>query len=164
MGIKIQFRNKKTYKGEKIADLHVFSNNKIKPINCPSNLNSAAIDEFLLIFLVAARANGISYFKKLSELNQKESPRLKWGSKILTKMGIKNQVTKDSIKIYGNPTLKVDKKIVIKKFLKDHRVFMTSVVAALTYGGKWNIFDKNSINTSFPSFLDKIKYLGAKFY
>ena len=100
----------------------------------------------------------------MSELNQKESPRLKWGSKILNKMGIKNKVTKDSIKIYGNPTLKVNKKIVIKKFLKDHRVFMTSVVAALTFGGKWNIFDKNSINTSFPSFLDKIKYLGAKFY
>ena len=164
MGIKINLRNRKIYKGEKIADLLVFSNNNIKPINCPTNLNSAAIDEFLLIFLVAARANGISYFKKLSELNQKESPRLKWGSKILTKIGIKNEVTKDSIKIYGNPTLKVDKKIVIKKFLKDHRVFMTSVIAALIFGGQWSIFNKNSIKTSFPSFLDKIKYLGAKFH
>ena len=46
------------------------------------------------------------YFKKLSELNQKESPRLLWGSKILDKMGIKNVVSKDSIKIYGNPKLK----------------------------------------------------------
>jgi 3-phosphoshikimate 1-carboxyvinyltransferase len=36
---------------------------------------------FLLIFLVAAKAKGISFFKNLSELNQKESPRLKWGSK-----------------------------------------------------------------------------------
>ena len=86
---------------------------------------------------------------------------MEWGSKILNKIGIKNKVTKDSIKIYGNPTLKINKKIVIKKFLKDHRVFMTSVVAALTFGGKWNIYDKNSINTSFPSFLEKIKYLGA---
>ena len=100
----------------------------------------------------------------MSELNQKESPRLEWGSKILNKIGIKNKVTKDSIKIYGNPSLKINKKIVIKKFLKDHRVFMTSVVAALTFGGKWSIFDRNSINTSFPSFLDKIKYLGAKFH
>ena len=40
---------------------------------------------------------------------------------------------------------------------------MTSAVAALIFGGKWNIYDKNSINTSFPSFLKKIKYLGAKF-
>ena len=163
MGIKIRLLNRKIYKGEKIADLIVFSSDNIKPINCPTNLNSAAIDEFLLIFLVAARANGISYFKKLSELNEKESPRLKWGSKLLNEIGIKNKVTKDSIKIYGNPSLKIDKNIVIKKFLKDHRVFMTSVVAALIFGGKWSIFDKNSIKTSFPSFLDKIKYLGAKF-
>ena len=163
MGIKIRLLNRKIYKGEKIADLIVFSSDNIKPINCPTNLNSTAIDEFLLIFLVAARANGISYFKKLSELNEKESPRLKWGSKLLNEIGIKNKATKDSIKIYGNPSLKIDKNIVIKKFLKDHRVFMTSVVAALIFGGKWSIFDKNSIKTSFPSFLDKIKYLGAKF-
>ena len=39
---------------------------------------------------------------------------------------------------------------------------MTCVVAALTFGGNWQIFDKISINTSFPSFLKKIKQLGAK--
>ncbi len=163
MGIKIKIKNKKIYRGEKTADLYIKSENYIKPINCPSSLNSSAIDEFLLIFLVAARANGVSYFKNLAELNQKESPRLIWGSKILNKMGIKTILTKDSIKIYGNPNLKLDKEIIIDKFLKDHRVFMTSVIAALTFGGKWKIYDKNSINTSFPSFIDKIKKLGAKF-
>ena len=162
MGVKINFEKKRIYKGEKIADLTIKSSKKFKPINCPTKLNSAAIDEFLLIFLVAAKANGISYFKNLSELNQKESPRLKWGSKILNKIGIKNILTKDSIKIYGNPSLKINKKIIIKNFLKDHRVFMTSVVAALTFGGKWQIHDKDSINTSFPSFLNKMNYLGAK--
>ena len=65
MGVKIQnLKNIENYKGEKIADLNVESTKSIKPINCPkSNLNSNAIDEFLLIFLVAAKANGISYFK-----------------------------------------------------------------------------------------------------
>ena len=163
MGININLKNQKTYKGEKIADIIINSQKNLKPINCPPELNSSAIDEFLLIFLIAAKAKGISYFKKLSELNQKESPRLYWGSKILNKMGIKNIVTKDTIKIYGNPDLKLNKKIVIKNFLKDHRVFMTSVVAALVFGGKWRIHDKNSIKTSFPSFLEKIKYLGANF-
>jgi 3-phosphoshikimate 1-carboxyvinyltransferase len=62
----------------------------------PSKLNSGAIDEFLVIFLVAAKARGVSYFKNISELNQKESPRLKWGSKILNKMGIKT-ITTDQI-------------------------------------------------------------------
>ena len=161
MGIKISKINIRGYKGEKIADLLIKSTNKIKPINCPISLNSSAIDEFLLIFLVAAKAKGISYFKNLSELNQKESPRLKWGSKILNKIGIKNIITKSSIKIYGNPNLKINKKIIIKNFLKDHRVFMTSVIAALSLGGEWQIFDKKSINTSFPSFLKKIDQLGA---
>ena len=162
MGIKISKLNTKSYKGEKIADLIIKSSNKIKPINCPTKFNSSAIDEFLLIFLVAAKAKGVSYFKNLSELNQKESPRLKWGSKILNKIGIKNIVTENSIRIFGNPNLKINKKIIIKDFLKDHRIFMTSVIAALSLGGEWKIYDKDSINTSFPSFLKKIDYLGAK--
>tara|TARA_B100000963_G_scaffold318552_1_gene299770 strand:- start:565 stop:1890 length:1326 start_codon:yes stop_codon:yes gene_type:complete len=161
MGVKISKFNIRNYKGEKIADLLIKSTSEIKPINCPTKFNSSAIDEFLLIFLIAAKAKGVSYFKNLSELNEKESPRLKWGSKILNKIGIKNIVTKNSIKIYGNPNLKVNRKIVIKNFLKDHRVFMTSVIAALSFGGEWQIFDKNSINTSFPSFLKKVDQLGA---
>ena len=159
MGVKIFFKNKKIYKGEDIADVQVISPKKLKCINCSPELNSAAIDEFLLIFLVAAKANGVSSFKKISELNQKESPRLKWGRNILYKMGIKTVMTNDSIKIYGNPNLNINKKIIIKKYLKDHRVFMSSVIAALSFGGKWKIYDKNSINTSFPSFLKIIKKL-----
>ena len=161
MGVSILLINKRQYKGEKIADLIVESSTKLKAINCPSKFNSATIDEFLLLFLVAAKAKGISQFKNLSELNQKESPRLIWGSKILNKLGVKNIITKDSIKIYGNPDLQVQNKIIIKKFLKDHRVFMTSVVAALTMGGEWQIHNKDSINTSFPSFLKKMNFLGA---
>ena len=159
MGVQIKFKNKRKYKGEIIADIYVFNSRKLKAINCPSKLNSGAIDEFLIIFLVAAKANGVSYFKDISELNQKESPRLKWGSRILNKMGIKTITTDSSIKIFGNPNLKVNKRIIIKDFLKDHRVFMTSVVASLTFGGSWDIHDKDSINTSFPTFLDIINDL-----
>ena len=154
MGVKIYFKNKRNYKGELIADILVQSPKKLKSINCPSNLNSSAIDEFLIIFLVAAKADGISYFKDLSELNQKESPRLIWGAKILNMMGIKTITTKNSIKVFGNPHLKVNKKITIKNYSKDHRVFMTSVIAAVSFGGQWNIHDKDSIKTSFPSFLN----------
>ena len=162
MNIKIKLKNSKKYKGEKISDLCIKSQKDIKAINCPTHLNSASIDEFLLIFLLAAKANGISYFKNLSELNEKESPRLIWGSKILNAMGIKTILTKKSLKIYGNPNLKIEKKIVIKNFLKDHRVFMTSVIAALSMGGEWKISDRDSINTSFPSFLVKLRELGFK--
>jgi 3-phosphoshikimate 1-carboxyvinyltransferase len=159
MGVKILLKNKKNYKGEKISDIFVKSSKKIKSINCPPSLNASAIDEFLIIFLVAARANGVSYFRELSELNQKESPRLKWGSKILNMMGVKTELTNHSIKIYGEPKLKLIKPIIIKKYLKDHRVFMMSTIAALTCGGKWQIHDLDSIKTSFPSFLKIIKKL-----
>ena len=159
MGVNIIFKNKKIYKGEKNADIQVESSKSIKSINCPTKLNSSAIDEFLIIFLVAAKAKGVSYFKDLSELNHKESPRLKWGAKILNKMGVKTITTENSIKIFGNPNLKIDNKIIIKDFLKDHRVFMTSVVAALSFGGEWHIQDKDSIKTSFPTFLDIISKL-----
>ena len=159
MGVKIMMNNIRTYKGEKISDIKVKSSKIIKSINCPPKLNSGAIDEFLIIFLVAAKANGISKFTKLSELNQKESPRLKWGEYILNQMGIKTISTNDSIKIFGNPKLKVEKNIIIKNYLKDHRVFMTSVIAALSFGGEWKVHDKDSIKTSFPSFLKIVNEL-----
>ena len=162
MGAKILLKNQRNYRGEKISDILIKSSNNLKAINCPTELNSSAIDEFLIIFLAAAKAKGISYFKDLSELNQKESPRLNWGSKILNMMGIKTKLTKDSIKIYGEPNLEITKSITIKDYLKDHRVFMMSTIAALTCGGQWKIHDKDSINTSFPSFLKIVKNIGNK--
>jgi 3-phosphoshikimate 1-carboxyvinyltransferase len=159
MGVKVLLKKKRAYKGESVADIFIRSSENLKAINCPSNLNSSAIDEFLIIFLVAAKSKGISYFKNLSELNQKESPRLEWGSKILNMMGIKTKLTNHSIKIYGNPKLKIKKLITVKDYLKDHRVFMMSTIAALTLGGEWNIHDQDSIKTSFPSFLKIIKKL-----
>jgi 3-phosphoshikimate 1-carboxyvinyltransferase len=162
MGAKISLKNQRNYRGEKIADILIKSSNSLKAINCPSSLNSSAIDEFLVIFLVAAKAKGISYFKNVSELNQKESPRLNIGSKILNMMGVKTDLTKDSIKIYGQPNLEITKPIIIKNYLKDHRVFMMSTIAALTCGGQWAIHDKDSINTSFPSFLKIIEKINCK--
>ena len=123
MGVKITFKNQRIYKGEKIADLKIKSPKILKPINCPPNLNTSAIDEFLIIFLVAAKAKGVSLFKNLDELNQKESPRLRWGQQILKKIGIKTILSNGSIKIFGNPNIDLKKKIIIKNYLKDHRVF-----------------------------------------
>ena len=162
MGAKILLKNKRNYRGEKISDILIRGTKKLKAINCPSKLNSSAIDEFLVIFLAAAKAKGISYFKDISELNQKESPRLNLGSKILNMMGVRTELTKDSIKIFGQPNLEIKKTIVIKDYLKDHRIFMMSTIAALSFGGKWKIHDKDSINSSFPSFLKTIKKINNK--
>ena len=164
MGAKITLKNKKNYKGEMVSDIHVRSSKSLKSINCPSKLNSNAIDEFLIIFLAAAKAKGVSYFKNLEELNKKESRRLDWGSKILNMMGVKNKLIKNhGIKIWGQPNLKLNKKYEIKNYLKDHRVMAMSTIAALTLGGKWKIHNPESIKTSFPSFFKILqKDLGSK--
>ena len=161
MNAKIKILNKKNYKGEDVGDISIKSRNSFNSINCDPNLNSAAIDEFLLIFLIAAKAKGISKFKNLGELNKKESRRLDISVKFLKMLGVKVLRKKDDIKIYGNPNLKLSKDYSMKNFLKDHRVFMMSVITALTLGGKWKINDKESIKTSFPEFLKIAKELGA---
>ena len=163
MSCKIILKNKKIYKGEKIADIFIKSSKVLKPINCPPSLNSSAIDELLLIFLVAGiKTKGISRFNQLGELNKKESPRLNIAIKFLRMIGIKVSRYNDNIKIYGNPKINLNGNYHIKNFLKDHRIFMMSCVAALTLGGKWKINDKDSIKTSFPKFLNILKDLGAK--
>ncbi len=163
MGIKFIFRNKRKYKGEEISDILVKSPKKIIAINCPTKMNSRAIDEFLIIFLIAAKAKGISYFKDIGELNQKESPRLKVASKFLKSIGVKNYSTDNSIKIIGNPKLELSGNYEVKNFFKDHRIFMMSTIAALTLGGNWKIFDPDCFKTSFPSFLKLIKKVGGKY-
>ena len=163
MGAKVKFKNKRNNFGEEIADICVISRKNFKAINCPVELNSNAIDEFLIIFLLASKAAGISYFNKLGELNKKESPRLKLASMILKKMGVKIETSKDSIKIFGNPNLKINKKILISNFYKDHRIFMTSVIAALCLGGEWTIEDAESYKSSFPSFIRILGKIGYKF-
>ncbi len=164
MGANIKIINKQFSIGEKFGDIIVKSTSKLKAINCLSSLNSSAIDEFLIIFLIAAKSKGVSYFKNLSELNKKESPRLKLGSKILNMIGIKTKVTDHSIKIYGNPNLNLNKKYEIKNYLKDHRIMAMCTIAALALGGKWKIYDPDSINTSFPSFTRILKKnFGVKF-
>ena len=162
MGAGIKFRKKKIYNGEEIANIHIKSKEKLTSINCPPKLNSSAIDEFLIIFLVAAKARGISRFKGLEEMNKKESKRLDLGVKFLNLLGIKVERFGHDINIYGNPDLTLSGSFKIRNFLKDHRIFFLSCIAALTLGGNWKINDKDSIKTSFPKFLKTLKEVGAK--
>ena len=164
MGANITLKNKKIYKGEQIADIFVKNTKSLKSINCPIRFNSRAIDEFLIIFLTAAKAKGVSYFKNLEELNKKESKRLNLGSKILNMIGIKTELTKNyGIKIWGQPDLKLNKNYEIKNYMRDHRIMAMSTIAALSFGGNWKIHNPESIKTSFPSFFEVIKKdLGGK--
>ena len=163
MGANVKLTNKRNLYGEQLADICVNSQKNLKSINCPVEFNSNAIDEFLVIFLLAAKANGISSFRKLEELNKKESPRLKLASKILKKIGVKIKLGSGSIKIFGNPKLIVNKNIFINNYYKDHRICMMAVIASLVFGGKWTISDANCYKSSFPSFLRLIKKIGCNY-
>ena len=161
MNANIIFKNKRLYNGEEVSDILVESTAYLNGINCPKKFNSSAIDEFLVIFLAAAKAKGVSKFHDLGELNKKESPRLDFAIKLLRKFGITVLRDKDNVTIYGNPNLELKGNFIIKNYRKDHRVFMMSCIAALSLGGKWKIFDTDSIKTSFPDFIKKIETLGA---
>mgnify|MGYP001304922991 FL=1 len=162
MNANILISNKKKYKGELIADLKIKSRKNLKSINCPAKYNTTAIDEFLVIFLIAAKAKGTSTFKNLEELNQKESPRLDIAIKFLKEIGIKVRRNKNDIKIVGNPNLNLNGKYIINNFRKDHRVFMMSCIAAFSFGGYWKIYNPESVNTSFPNFFKTVDQLGKK--
>jgi 3-phosphoshikimate 1-carboxyvinyltransferase len=75
-------------------------------------------------------------------------------------MGIKTILKNNTLKIYGNPKLKIKKEIKIKNYYKDHRIFMTSVIGGLVSGGKWTIHDVNSYRSSFPSFMNILRKIG----
>ena len=166
MNGKIKIKNKKIYKGEEIADIECKYSPNLKGIKINPQINSRAIDELPLIFCLAcAKAKGISYAKNLGELRHKEQDRLKFVLKFLKMIGVKVIEKNNNLKIYGNPNLKLSQSYIIKNFMKDHRAFMLSCVAALTLGGKsWSIHDLDSINTSFPNFISILKNLGAKIH
>ena len=159
----IKFEKKRNYFGEKVANIRVRSCSTLKGITVPSGLNSFLIDEFPLLFLLAIKSKNQTICKNISELNAKESPRLKITSKILTQMGVKNVCTENSIKIYGNPDLDLkNKKIEVKDYL-DHRIVMFSFLAANIFSGSWKIHGKKNVQSSFPTFYKLMSKIGSKF-
>ena len=97
-------------------------------------------------------------------MNKKESKRLDLAVKFLKLIGIKVERFRNDINIHGNPEITLSKNFEIMNHLKDHRIFFLSCITALTLGGKWKIYDKDSINTSFPNFLQILKKIGAQIH
>ena len=147
---------------ERIGDIIIKSSN-LKSVNCSASIVPFAIDEMPIIFLCAAKAKGISIFRSVGELEKKESPRLSLMNKILNQIGIKTKLKCDSIKIYGNPYLALNKSYRLKTAY-DHRLSMVGIILGLTFGGKIIVEDCHSIATSFPNFLNLMKKkLNAKY-
>ena len=161
MNAQIKLINIKNICGEKVGDIVVKSSH-LKAINCPASLVPSTIDEFPILMVAAAKANGISIFSGLDELNRKESPRLKAMNLILNKIGVKTKMKRDKIKIFGNPHITLNKSLEIDTYF-DHRICMSAFVIGQIFGNQIKIKDCNSIATSFPNFFNIMKQIGAKY-
>ena len=161
MNAKIKITNMKKQAGEEpIGNIFVKSSS-LKSINCPKNIVPFIIDEFPILFIISAITKGISRFSGIGELRHKESDRIKSIEQGLKKIGIKTKSTRDSIKIFGNPKIKIRKKINIYP-KDDHRIAMSWAIFGLLVGAKIKIHNFETVNTSFPGFISLIRNIGGK--
>ena len=120
-------------------------------------------DEYLLLFLIAALQKGVSTFKGISDLANKESSRAHEMKKILNQIGIKCILKRDEMIIYGKGMFDARNKKIFVGNLKDHRIAMCAFILAILTNAKVLIKNFETVFTSSPSFLKIMKSLGAKF-
>ena len=133
---KIKFINVKKDNNEFKGDILIKSC-KLKPIFSPTNFYPSTADEFPILFVLAGLTKGISVFKGISDLMNKESNRIKEMQKVLKQVGIKTISSKNDLKIYGEGMVDASNKtIIIQKGIHDHRIHMASFVLALLTGSK----------------------------
>ena len=161
-GAKIKFKNVKKINQELVGDIYVQSS-KLKAIKANSDYYVSATDEYPILFVVAALTQGVSIFKGIEDLANKESNRIDEMKKILNQIGIKYKSSKNEMKIFGTTELKkIDTTIKVPN-LGDHRICMSTVILSLVTGIKAEIKNFETVRTSSPSFLEIIKSLGGKF-
>ena len=159
---KLKFLNVKKENNEIRGDILVKSC-KLKPLKTSADMYPSTTDEYLLLFLIASFQNGVSSFKGISDLANKESSRANEMKKILNQIGIKCKLSQNEMKIYGKGTVNgVNKKIIVGN-LGDHRIAMCAFLLAILTKTKTHIKNFETVFTSSPSFLKIIKTLGAKF-
>ena len=161
-GAKIKFENLHLNNNEPRGDIIVKSS-LLKPINAPKEYYVNSTDEYPILFVIAALTKGISKFKGIGDLANKESNRIKEMQKVLRQVGVKSISTKTDLKIFGKGKINFLNKIIIVPNLGDHRICMSSFVLAILTGVKTKIKNFETVNTSSPSFLRLMKVLGANF-
>ena len=159
---KIKFTNLKKRNNELSGDILVRSS-KLKPVNVSASFYSKTTDEYLILFVVAALTKGVSTFKGIEDLANKESSRAYEMKKILNQIGIKCVLTRDEMKIYGQGMIDASKKKIVVGNLGDHRVAMCAFILGIITNAKTSIKNFETVFTSSPSFLKIMKSLGAKF-
>lgn len=161
MGADITLLNEREVGGEPVADIRVRSA-ALKGINIPESLVPLAIDEFPVLFVAAACAQGITVLTGAEELRVKESDRIAVMAAALQQMGIDARPTEDGCIIHGGQLHANTTPI---QTHGDHRIAMSSAVAALRVtSGEVVIDDCANVNTSFPGFVPLAASLGLKIH
>ena len=159
---KIKFVNLKKKNSEIFGDI-IIKSSKLKPFSVSEKFYSRTTDEYLILFVLAGLVEGVSTFKGISDLANKESSRAFEMAKILKQVGIKSSLKKNEIKIYGKGLFDAGKKRIKVANLGDHRIAMCTFVLATLLNVKAYVKNFETVFTSSPSFLKIMKSLGATF-
>jgi 3-phosphoshikimate 1-carboxyvinyltransferase len=156
MGADITLKNECEVGGEPVADIRV-RYAPLRGIEIPGDQVPLAIDEFPILFIAAACAEGRTVLRGAKELRVKESDRIAAMAEGLTTLGIVNEVLDDGIVIEGG-TLGGG----VIHTHHDHRIAMSFAIAALRAEREMSILDCDHVATSFPDFDALARGLGLQ--
>ncbi len=152
MGANLELLNLREVGGEPVADIRVRSA-ALHGIHVPEKLVPLAIDEFPVLFVAAACAEGETVVTGAEELRVKESDRIQVMANGLQALGISAQATPDGMVIQGVGEGGQMQGGRVHSH-DDHRIAMAFSVAALRASGRIEIDDTDNVNTSFPGFVE----------
>mgnify|MGYP000238781020 CR=1 FL=1 len=158
MGADIEFQHETVDAGEKIANI-IVRGGALKGINVPEDLVPSMIDEFPVLAMAAACANGTTHMSGLAELRVKESDRLLMVAEGLKACGVDLEMGENSLTIHG--TGKPPKGGATITTALDHRIAMSFLVLGCATDGPITIDDGAPIKTSFPNFIELMNDLGS---
>jgi len=155
MGADIRIENVRLFAEEPVADLTV-SSSKLSGIDVDPALVSLAIDEFPILFVAAAAAEGKTRFSGIGELRVKESDRIAAMAEGLRALSVAVDETEDGATVHGG-------KLYGGKVHShgDHRIAMSFAIAGSVAEWAVEIEDSDSVATSFPGFVDCLQSLGV---
>lgn len=157
MGADISLHNERLVGGEPVADIRV-RQAPLKGINIPEDQVPLAIDEFPVIFVAAACAEGKTVLTGAEELRVKESDRIQSMADGLVLLGIDATATADGIEIIGGRIKGSGSNRILSH--DDHRIAMSFAVAGLVAESAITVDDCQNVATSFPDFVSLATKVG----
>jgi len=145
--------------GEPVADLIVRAG-PLTGVTVPPERAPSMIDEYPILAMAAACAQGTTRLLGLAELRVKESDRLAMIASGLATCGVAHEMGEDSLVIHGTGKPPKGGATVATAF--DHRIAMSFLVLGLASAEPIAVDDSTAIATSFPGFVDLMNGLGAK--